>query len=534
MAKNLLLFIFLYSTVMWAQKSKDPVEDIYAKTINETASQNPSLALKIADSLTKTAKTPELKGRGYLLTANIYRMQYKLEKSVKYGEKAKDILSNTDNYELQAKTLGLLAETYGTLKLDQKAEKYLNEGLKTAGKIKDPIKKALVKSRFCTALSGWAQSLGKNDKAIAYHFEALEYLSKIPADSLNIGHHYLEIGQLYFNNIHNYKLAKEYYLKAIKILPESTTAAAFANNGLGEVLLEEKNYTEAEKIFLKTIEFAEKSQNAGMKNLAAQCLADLYDETKQYQKASFYRKINAKTNAKLAGGISYYVSKDNNKIEKEKDQYVSWNKIKNIVIGIASLLILILIIIFIINKKKQKAEYQRFRSIIDHYKEKEEYVLESKVITSDIEEAENEEETISKEIESENKHTEIAINKETEAKILADLDQFEKEQMFNNSNVSLSYLATEFNTNIRYISYVIKKYKNADFKSYINKLRINYIIHKLNTSEKYRKYKLGALAEECGFSSHSKFTTIFKSITGISPSTFISFIEQEETKKNKK
>ena len=533
MIKNLFLLILLYSTAIWAQKSEGPVEDIYAKTINEIAVQNPQRALKIADSLTETAKTPELKGKGYLLTANIYKMQYKLGKSVKYGEKAKDVLNATDNYELQAKTLGLLAESYGILKLYQKAEKNLNEGLKTANKIKDPIKKALVKSRFCTALSGWAQSLGKNDKAVAYHFEALGYLSKIPTDSLNIGHHYLEIGVLYFN-AHKYKLAKEYYLKAIKILPESTTAMAFAKNGFGEVLLEEKKYDEAEKIFLKTIEFAEKAQNPGMKNLAAQCLADLYDETKQYQKASFYRKMNAETNAKLAGGISYYVSKDNDKIEKEKQQYASWNSTKNIVIVIASLLILSLVIVFIINKKRQKEEYKKFKSIIDHYKEKEEYVLESNIVTSEIEENESEEENISEEINSENKLTDIAINKETEAKILTQLDQFEKDEMFNNSYISLSFLATEFNTNIRYISYVVKKHKGADFKSYINKLRINYIIHKLNTSTKYRKYKVGALAEECGFSSHSKFTTIFKSITGISPSTFISFIEQEEAKENKK
>ncbi|WP_415328215.1 helix-turn-helix domain-containing protein [Chryseobacterium sp. MMS23-Vi53] len=528
MAKNLLLLIILYSTMTWAQKSAQPVVDIYAKTMNETATEDPVRALKIADSLAKIAKTPELKAKSYLLTANIYMFQYKLGRSVKYGEMAREVLSKTDNYELQARTLGLLAENYGTLKLYEKAEKCLDEGLKTADKIKDPVKKALVQSRFCTALAQY-----KPEKALDYHFKALEYLSKIPTDSQNVGHHYQEIGSFYFTT-KKYKLSKEYYLKAINILPKGTITMAFAQNGLGEVLLEEKNYSEAEKIFLKTLEFAEKSQNTGMKNLVAQCLADLYDETKQYQKASFYRKMNAKTNAKLAGGISYYVAKDNNKIEKEKNKYASWNNTKNIVIGIASLFLLSLIIVFIINKKKQQEEYKKFKSIIDHYKEKEEYVLETQIITSDRDEIEKEEEKIVEEMDSENKQTDIAINKETEAKILEQLEHFEKDEVYNNSYISLSFLATEFNTNIRYISYVVKKHKGVDFKSYINKLRINYIIHKLNTSPKYRKYKVGALAEECGFSSHSKFTTIFKSITGISPSTFISFIEQEEAKRAKK
>ncbi|WP_449401324.1 helix-turn-helix domain-containing protein [Chryseobacterium wanjuense] len=278
------------------------------------------------------------------------------------------------------------------------------------------------------------------------------------------------------------------------------------------------------------MEYAETADHPAAKRTVYDGLAKYYEKTKQFEKASIYRKKYVEVFNNIEAKYNKTVDKNYDKIEKEKEQYIGWNSTKNIIIGVASLLILTLAILFIINRKKHKAEYQKFKSIIDHYKEKEEYVLESKVVTSEIEESEEDEKNVKGEIDSENKQVEIAINKETETKILAQLGQFEKDEMYNNSFVSLSYLATEFNTNIRYISYVVKKHKGSDFKSYINKLRINYIIHKLNTSEKYRKYKVGALAEECGFSSHSKFTTIFKSITGISPSTFISFIEQEETK----
>ena len=41
-------------------------------------------------------------------------------------------------------------------------------------------------------------------------------------------------------------------------------------------------------------------------------------------------------------------------------------------------------------------------------------------------------------------------------------------------------------------------------------------------------YKISYLAENCGFSSHSSFATVFKSITEISPVTFIELLRNEK------
>uniref|UniRef100_UPI003AFB1A7D helix-turn-helix domain-containing protein n=1 Tax=Elizabethkingia meningoseptica TaxID=238 RepID=UPI003AFB1A7D len=69
-------------------------------------------------------------------------------------------------------------------------------------------------------------------------------------------------------------------------------------------------------------------------------------------------------------------------------------------------------------------------------------------------------------------------------------------------------VASYLNTNTKYLSYMIKKYKKKDFSGYVNELRINCIIGKLNTDPVYRQYKISVLAEEAGFSSHSKFATV--------------------------
>jgi hypothetical protein len=59
-------------------------------------------------------------------------------------------------------------------------------------------------------------------------------------------------------------------------------------------------------------------------------------------------------------------------------------------------------------------------------------------------------------------------------------------------------------------------YEGISIDTYINKLRINYIVEKLKTDPNFIKYRISYLAENCGFASHSSFATVFKTITGLS------------------
>ena len=89
------------------------------------------------------------------------------------------------------------------------------------------------------------------------------------------------------------------------------------------------------------------------------------------------------------------------------------------------------------------------------------------------------------------------------------LTQFENSKHFTKQDMSLAMLASQFDTNTKYLSEVINTHKNKNFNSYINELRINYIIDKLKNNNKYSQYKISYLAEESGFSSHSSFATVF-------------------------
>ena len=115
----------------------------------------------------------------------------------------------------------------------------------------------------------------------------------------------------------------------------------------------------------------------------------------------------------------------------------------------------------------------------------------------------------------------FTIPEKTENLILSNLETFEKSKDVRDPSLSLSVLAKRMNTNSKYLSEVINKHKGKNFNNYLNELRVNYIVEKLIHNPEYLQYKTSYLAEEAGFASRTTFTTIFKNVTGKSPSQFI-------------
>lgn len=135
--------------------------------------------------------------------------------------------------------------------------------------------------------------------------------------------------------------------------------------------------------------------------------------------------------------------------------------------------------------------------------------------------------------ETENKAPEgagkIVIPDKTIHALLKKLEEFEQNEDYLDSSMSLNLLAENLNTNTKYLSEIINTHKNKNFHSYINELRVNYIIHKLKNNPVYLKYKVSHLAEEAGFSSHSLFSTVFKQVTGFSPAAYTKLITKKES-----
>jgi hypothetical protein len=131
-------------------------------------------------------------------------------------------------------------------------------------------------------------------------------------------------------------------------------------------------------------------------------------------------------------------------------------------------------------------------------------------------------------LEKKQEHKKAIILKETEEQILNKLKKFEHSKRFLNKDFSLAILAGQLDTNTKYLSEVINSHYHMNFNTYINRLRINYIVEKLKTDPNFIKYRISYLAENSGFASHSSFATVFKAITGLSPVKFIEFLNSEE------
>lgn len=240
----------------------------------------------------------------------------------------------------------------------------------------------------------------------------------------------------------------------------------------------------------------------------------LHDDIKYHQYNKDYKDLKAKTNSNTREGIRYIVklveTNQNKNIEFQKQTYLKsfWTYTL-----ILSLIVSGLFIYFLIIKNKNRDLKKQFDFFEKQAHKQKQLITNAPVLaktTADTEKNPNK------------------ISKEKEEEILQKLTEFEQSDRYLNKNMSLSSLSSQLEVNTKYLSEVINNNKEKNFNGYINKLRINHITQILKNNPAFLNYKVSYLAEYSGFSSHSAFTTVFKSVTGMSPNAYI-----QEISKNK-
>ncbi len=111
--------------------------------------------------------------------------------------------------------------------------------------------------------------------------------------------------------------------------------------------------------------------------------------------------------------------------------------------------------------------------------------------------------------------------------ILKQLENFEKEEKFLDSQVSQKSLSEDFGTNSTYFSKIINTYKGKNFTLYINDLRLDYIIDHLKNDVKYLNMDVKELASLAGFSSTENFSDHFRRKFDLKPSVFIKMMKEK-------
>lgn len=108
------------------------------------------------------------------------------------------------------------------------------------------------------------------------------------------------------------------------------------------------------------------------------------------------------------------------------------------------------------------------------------------------------------------------------------LNKFENEFEFTDSSITMNKLSKQIGANSTYLSKVINHSKGVNFSSYLNDLRINYIVERLKLESKLRSYSIQAIAEEAGYNKAESFSKSFFKITGIYPSYFLNKLNKED------
>lgn len=530
-----LYFLFVSFNLVHAQvptEADRKFDSIYFVTATEIAGTDVQRAFAIADSL-YIHKTNDLQGvKTLMLQAALYSQVGDPVEAILLALQAKELAVKSKDVNWQARILGFLSTQFRNMSLYEKSKSYLAEGVELSKQIKDEKRRD---SFLGLVYQEWAYaSIADNelDEALRHVDLAEKYFSGITdsfqKDYLKGTNYYLYARTYLFKK--DYQKSIEYYNAALSLLSNNIgdikLLTGFIYGELGAAYLAIKDYAKAKDYLDKSESIAMASDAVNLKIETYTSLSEYYKTIEDYKNYSAYQeKLISTTYAfnnlqKTAiDRMIQYLDSDVEKMSKN-ELMLLYSLGGLVIIGGGTL--------FYNNQKKKKAA-QRFKEIIKELREKEgtsqqrltttDAAMKAVVSNTKLEETYNNDEPSKKT---------INISDKKEKEIFDGLKEFEKSNGFIDRNISLATLAGQINTNTIYLSHILNNVYGKDFNLYINELRIKYAMLKLTTDKKYRTYKISYLAEEFGFSSHSKFSSVFKAITELTPSVFINHLEKEE------
>lgn len=516
-----IFYVLLMPIKTYGQQTK--FDSIYYHTAVNVTGTDSDRALHIADSLYLHTTDATNKIRALMLSANIYTKKGKINSAIDYALQANLLAEQANNYDWEARISGFLSTQYRLSGIKSSGLQFLSKGLDVSKKISNPNT-----SKMFQALAYQEQAYYRmEEKDYTAAIESLDQATALFAGlEDNNTKFFLMATNEELLGKNNYALAqleaaKEHYLFGFAYLEKGSGDASplkgFINNGLGMVFYKEKKYPEALEFFLKAVAIAEQSDFLNLKIEVYKNLTDYYD---RLDDATRYKQYNKLYNEALQSQIDekrLSADKIVTTIKTDAKKNSSIIKIYLYVLGGFSLLLLFGFYLYGLRKKREKEQFMR---IVKNLRERSDHLALEKNTELAF---------MAKKSVERVKQSSAMMSPEVEQSLLKKLQKFELGTKFTDKNISLSSMSASLDTNSKYLSYMINHYKGKDFNSYINELRIHYIINKIENDAVYANYKISYLAEEAGFSSHSKFSAVFKAVLGLSPSVYL---EQHNAIKN--
>ncbi|MBW2937746.1 helix-turn-helix transcriptional regulator [Aureisphaera sp. CAU 1614] len=497
-----------------AQKNND-----FSEMLLEASSvlySQPQQAIKITEHVLKNSENTNQKIKAYLLEARAYYVSGDYNLTALNTLEAKKLAEASEDFEMQMEINIFGIHMLNLLGLDLAAEKYVEFTQLIIGDNNISNKTLYYSAAEEILKANKRIELQQFSDAIPHITTAIEILKKIPNSYAEVETQVTLIET--YSKAYN-KDSTQAFLKTFKNKIEKKTPNEFLKmivlNQLGEVYFMKKQYPNAQLVFDEALLIAEHLSNKPyrfriLENKAINSMA-MGDTENFYslKKVSAELSKEVETNEESAVNSVFNYTNANHTAKRD-EVYNTQNRIKTI-LGSA---LLLLVLTWLGLRVRYRARIKQYEDFIRYFENRQKATVEKDLSQND---------SIKKEVTKS-----LNIPKETEELLIQKLEQFENSTNFTKKDMSLAQLASQFDTNTKYLSEVINSHKGKNFNSYINELRINYIIDKLKFNKKYLQYKISYLAEESGFSSHSSFATVFKSVTGISPTVFIDILKSKK------
>ncbi|WP_165586752.1 helix-turn-helix domain-containing protein [Neotamlana sedimentorum] len=480
---------------------------------------NPDEAIKIAEHALKNTVHISDKAQLNVILGKSYFTKGSYNKAANAIFKVHNSSPNIDSLvkiDISLEKAKILRVLY----LDKQSQQHLNEAKKLVSHISEKSTKDSIQYLVALEDINFKLNLRQSQEALSAIQQELNNFKSFLNSHKPEHQKLLLLTAIAYKQLERYDLAEKYIDETLKFIHpmqiNSLNEKAIIYKEIGELYLQEKKFNESEESLFIALRFAEIIQNPVLLMEINRAIAINYIATNQQSKHRVYNDEFLVLNNKVELMEQDAINTVFNLINSEDNQAVilkenTYKKYQNFLVF--GLVILFIISVFMWQKSQGKK--RRLQEIIKYLEISRNTFKKTKPKTKP-------------------RANRIVIPAETEKTILQKLKRFENSKIYLNKDMSLALLAGHFETNTKYLSEIINKHYNDNFNTFINKLRLNYIINKLKNDPNYINYKISFLAEESGYSSHSSFATVFKSIIGMSPATFINLIKEEREANKKK
>jgi tetratricopeptide (TPR) repeat protein len=359
------------------------------------------------------------------------------------------------------------------------------------------------------------KELGAYQEALKNYQKGLE-MSIESKDSLQIAQNRMNIGNIYMH-LEQYQKAHEYYLSSIEICKKQQIQFGLFLNfiNISENARKWKKYDLALSAIDSALIYSQGLNADYEKMRLLENKAELYYETGKFNQAfeelKSYQKLKdeifkIETQLKIEElNLNHEEVMNEREIDLLRSE-LSFSKLKNSIFLILIIfgLLIFLGLIFFYNYNT------RIKNIL--YRKNVENVRLHQIPLAKPEE---------------DGHTKSTVTENTLEELYRKIHHIVVvKEGFKDSELNLSDLSSQLNSNVKYVSQAIQEQTNLNFRSYINSLRVQEAKKLMIRNDQLFSLSVSDIMIDCGFNNRNTFYGAFKSITGLSPLEFKKLAEK--------